>query len=110
MPAKWARVNPVQLMAPANGAMATMVMATAAKKHVTIFRRSRRAPGAGSPEIKAAFTQAAHGTVGTFDRATRNAAISAAMGSFKGRSGPHYRKSKSKAHMGQRIQVGAKGY
>jgi hypothetical protein len=99
-------------MAPGTGTQAVMVMAVAAKKHVTIFRRDKRAPGAGSPDIKAAFTAAAHGTVGIFDRATRNAEISRAMGSagITGKHGPHYRRSKSKAHMGQKIQIGQTGY
>ena len=78
--AKWMRINPAQLMMPGTGKMSVMVMATAAKKHVTIFRRSRSAPGAGSPDIKARFTQAAHATKGNPDRAVRNASISAAMG------------------------------
>jgi len=82
--AKWMRINPAQLMMPGTGKMSVMVMATAAKKHVTIFRRSRSAPGAGSPDIKARFTQAAHATVGNPDRASRNASISAAMGGRRG--------------------------
>jgi len=82
--AKWMRINPAQLMMPGTGKTSVMVMATAAKKHVTIFRRSRSAPGAGSPDIKARFTQAAHATVGNPDRASRNASISAAMGGRRG--------------------------
>jgi len=78
--AKWMRINPAQLMMPGTGKMSGMVMATAAKKHVTIFRRSRSAPVAGSQDIKARFTQAAHATKGNPDRSVRNASISAAMG------------------------------
>ena len=90
--AKWMRINPAQLMMPGTGKMSVMVMATAAKKHVTIFRRSRSAPGAGSPDIKARFTQAAHATVGNPDRASRNASISAAMGGKRyGRRAPRSR-------------------
>jgi hypothetical protein len=90
--AKWMRINPAQLMMPGTGKMSVMVMATAAKKHVTIFRRSRSAPGAGSPDIKARFTQAAHATVGNPDRASRNASISAAMGGRRmSRSAPRSR-------------------
>ena len=76
-------------------------MATAAKKHVTLFVRSRRAPGAGDPDVKAAFTAAAHKTVGVLDRAERNVIISKAC---KGK-GPGFiiKRSKSKAHPGKII-------
>jgi hypothetical protein len=93
--AKWMRINPAQLMMPGTGKMSVMVMATAAKKHVTIFRRSRSAPGAGSPDIKARFTQAAHGTAGNPDRASRNAIISSAMGGK--RVGRRVARSRSRA-------------
>jgi hypothetical protein len=75
MPAAWTRINPAQLLMPGKGKMAVMVMAVAAKKHVTIFSRSRSAPGAGAPETKAAFTSAAHKTLGVTSRAERNAII-----------------------------------
>jgi len=55
-------------------------MAVAAKKHVTIFARSRHAPGAGSAAIKSRFASAAHGTKGIKDRMERNARIAAAFG------------------------------
>ena len=93
--AKWMRINPAQLMMPGTGKMSVMVMATAAKKHVTIFRRSRSAPGAGSPDQKARFTQAAHATVGNPDRASRNASISAALGGKRG--GRRVARSRSRA-------------
>jgi hypothetical protein len=89
------RSYPAQLMMPGTGKMSVMVMATAAKKHVTIFRRSRSAPGAGSPDIKARFTQAAHATVGNPDRASRNASISAALGGKRG--GRRVARSRSRA-------------
>jgi hypothetical protein len=78
---------------PGKGKMAVMVMAVAAKKHVTIFSRSRRAPGAGAPETKAAFTSAAHGTVGVRSRAERNVVIANAV---KGH-GPHQRSIRSRS-------------
>jgi len=87
-----------------------MFMAVAAGKHVTAFSRSRRAKGAGSPEMKAAFENAARATAGIFSRTQRNEQVSAALASFKGRSGPHYRRSKSKLHMGERYQIGSSGY
>jgi hypothetical protein len=57
-----------------------MVMAVAAGKHVTFFKRSRRAPGAGSPSVKAKFKAAAKATKGIKDRDSRNAAIAKAFG------------------------------
>lgn len=76
-------------------------MATAAKKHVTLFFRSRRAVGAGNPAVKAAFTAAAHGTVGDLDRSSRNATIAQAV-TGKG-PGVMIKRSKSKAHPGKVI-------
>ena len=99
MPAQWTRINPAQLLMPGKGAMAVMVMAVAAKKHVTVFSRSRRAPGAGAPETKAAFTAAAHKTLGIDSRAERNAIIKSGVTGH----GPGRRryKSRSKAHYGK---------
>ncbi len=71
-------------------------MATIAKKHMTIFVRSRRAPGAGDPEVKAAFAAAAHKTLGEPDRVKRNKIIADAV---KGK-GPGVRKVKSRAKPG----------
>lgn len=76
--AAWQRVNPIQLQYPGKGKFAIMVMAVAAKKHVTIFSRSRRAPGAGHPTTKAAFISAAHKTVGIGSRMERNSVIASA--------------------------------
>jgi len=111
MPAKWGRVAlaglpPGEVLQPGG----LMLMATTAKKHLTIFARSRRATGAGSPEIKAAFTTAARQTAGIFSRHERNAQVAAALAGFRGRAGPHYRRSRSRLHMGQRYQVGSTGY
>lgn len=100
MVAKWKRVNPAGLLVLAQPGGA-MLMATAAKKHVTLFVRSRRAPGAGDPGVKAAFTAAAHKTVGILDRAERNKIISDAC---KGKGpGVIIKRSKSKAHPGKII-------
>jgi len=94
--AKWARVNPGLLSAltPIKGG--TMVMATIAKKHMTIFVRSRRAPGAGHQDVKDAFAAAAHKTLGEKDRVKRNKLIADAV---RGK-GPGERKVKSKAKPG----------
>lgn len=76
-----------------------MLMAVAAKKHVTIFSRSRYAKGAGHPDVKAAFATAARGTVGILDRSERNARVASAV---RGK-GPGFmvKKSRSKAHPGK---------
>lgn len=96
MPAKWARVNPAILTAALPLPGGVMIMATAAKKHLTIFNRSRRAPGAGHPDVKAAFTTAAHKTLGEAERTKRNATISSAV---RGQ-GPGKIRRKSRARPG----------
>jgi len=73
-----------------------MIMAVAAKKHVTLFTRSRRAPGAGSPAVKAAFAAAAKKTLGIADRSERNAIVASAV---RGTGSGVYRK-KSRAKIG----------
>lgn len=65
-------------------------------KHVTIFQRSRRAPGAGHPMVKAAFSSAAKKTLGIADRSERNAIVSSAV---KG-TGPGVIRKKSRAKPG----------
>lgn len=94
--AKWVRVQPALLNALAPMPGGVMLMATAAKKHLTVFTRSRRAPGAGSPKVKAAFTAVARKTLGIADRSERNVIVSAAM---KGTGDGIYRR-KSKARPG----------
>jgi len=96
MPAKWARVNPAILMATLPLRGGTMIMATAAKKHLTIFNRSRRAPGAGHPDVKEAFATAARKTLGEADRTKRNAVIATAV---EGK-GPGKIRRKSRARAG----------
>ncbi len=98
--AKWQRVNPAGLlMLGQKGGI--MLMATAAKKHVTIFPRRRTAVGAGDSGVKAAFTAAAHKTVGVLDRAERNKIIADGV---RGKGpGVIIKKSKSKAHPGKII-------
>lgn len=94
MPAKWLRIQPAA-MAIAGGKGGTMIMATAAKKHLTLFARSRRAPGAGNATVKAAFAAAAHQTLGVLDRSQRNMTISNAMQNVRG-ANLKGRRSKSK--------------
>lgn len=100
--ASWQRINPIQLQIPGKGKFAVMVMAVAAKKHVTVFSRKRTAPGAGSPEVKAAFTNAAHKTLGVESRQERNGVIAKAC-TGKG-PGKRLIRSKSKMHPGKVIR------
>lgn len=74
-------------------------MAVAAKKHVTLFNRSRRAPGAGHPTVKAAFASAAKKTLGIASRTERNAIVS---GAVKG-VGPGVMRKKSRAKPGSSL-------
>jgi len=94
--AKWARVSPMVIGAEVSMPGGMMIMATLAKKHLTIFKRSRRAPGAGHPDVKAAFTTAAHKTLGEAERTKRNADIGKAV---EGK-GPGKIRRKSRARPG----------
>ena len=96
MPAKWQRLNPIQLAIGGKGKNATMLMAVAAKMHVTLFTRSRRAPGAGHPQVKAAFASAAKKTLGIASRMERNAIVSTAVTG----TGPGVIRKKSRAKPG----------
>lgn len=58
--------------------------------------RSRRAPGAGAPSVKAAFTAAAHKTLGIRERSERNVIVS---GAVRG-TGPGVIRKKSRARPG----------
>lgn len=74
----WQRVAPMAILEMGQkGGM--MVMAVAAKKHVTFFKRSRHAYGAGDPSVKARFKAAAKKTKGVKDRDERNRIISEAF-------------------------------
>jgi len=94
--ALWARVTPAVLtgLAPIPGGH--MLMATSAKKHLTIFTRSRRAKGAGRLEVKNAFRTAAKGTLGIADRGKRNAMIRDAIKGAGLRTGVVHRKSRAR--------------
>jgi len=73
-----------------------MLMAVAAKKHLTIFYRKREAPGAGRPEVKTAFTEAAAKTRGKPRRSERIAIIRSELLAKKIGTGEYHRKSRSK--------------
>lgn len=96
MPAPWTRVSPVVLEVLAMPPGGSMIMLTAAKKHLTIFRRSRRAPGAGRPEVKGKFTEAAGKTRGEPLRSKRITVIKKAIEEAKLKTGIVYKRSRSK--------------
>ena len=74
-----------------------MIMAVkGGKAHITVFRRKRSAPGAGRPEVKAAFAGCAHETLGEPNRLKRNAKIKACMESKGLKTGVFHRKSRAK--------------
>ncbi len=89
MPAKWRRILPT------SGGVG-QIQAVQAKKHLTQFARSPRAPGAGSPAVKAAFTQCAHATLGEPDRNARIAKVRDCMRSKGLRTGVIHKKSRAK--------------
>lgn len=93
MPATWVRVQPALLNALAPMPGGQMLMATAAKKHLTVFVRSRRAVHAGRPEVKAAFTEIAHKTLGIASRAERTAIVSRDMKARGLKTGIYRKKS-----------------
>jgi hypothetical protein len=71
-------------------------MATAAKKHLTVFYKKREAIGAGRPEVKEAFTKAAELTRDEPFREKRIALIRKAMLEKKVGTGIYRRKSRGK--------------
>jgi len=97
MPAAWSRVSPAVLAAAIPTRGGTMIMATMAKKHLTIYTRSRHAPGAGRPAVKDAFTDAAHGTLGERSRQKRNERVREAVRARGLRTNTYRRKSRARA-------------
>lgn len=100
MPAAWVRVSPIILTGLSKTTWKRksghMLMATAAKKHLTIFYRKREAPGAGRPEVKKAFTDAAAKTRGIARRSERNKIIRDEMLKAKVGTGVYRRLSRSR--------------
>lgn len=89
MPAPWKRISPS--MPPVG-----QIQAVQAKKHVTIFSRSPSAPGAGRPEVKAAFSACAKETGGIADRLARNVKMKACVAGRGLKTGVYRKKSRSK--------------
>jgi hypothetical protein len=97
MPA-WTRISPMVLQALTKTTWhrksGHMVMATAAKKHITFFARKREAPHAGRDKVKDAFTAAAAKTRAIAKRSERNAIIKKDVTGTG--SGEYHRVSRSK--------------
>ena len=97
MPA-WTRVSPMVLEALSKTTWRKksghMVMATAAKKHITFFARKREAPHAGSTKVKNAFIAAAAKTRAIAKRSERNAIIQKDV--LNTGTGEYHRVSRSK--------------
>jgi len=96
MPAAWTRVSPVVLETLAMPKGGAMLMLTAAKKHLTIFKRSRRAKGAGRPAVKEKFTEVAATTIDIPERSKRNAIVKEKMEAAKLRTNVYYKRSRGK--------------
>jgi len=94
MVAKWSRVAITQV--PSLERKGMLVMGVAAKKHLTIFVRKRRAKGAGRPAVKDKFTEIAHTTGGEPIRSKRNIKLQEAMKAAGLKTGIYYRRSRSK--------------
>lgn len=62
-----------------------------------MFVRSRRAPHAGRVAVKAAFTAAAHKTLGIPERAKRLAIVAEGVKAAGLKTGVYHRKSKARA-------------
>ena len=90
MPAPWKRISPAL---PQPG----QIQAVQAKKHVTVFARSPSAPGAGRPEVKAAFSRCAGATIGIEDRMERNVKVKSCMEAAGVKTGVYHRKSRARA-------------
>lgn len=96
--AKWTRMSPAVLAATSPIKGGTMIMAVAAKKHLTVFVRTRhcRTPP-GRLEVKNAFKTAARETLGTKDRGDRNVKVQAAIKAAGLKTGVYHRKSRARA-------------
>jgi len=104
MPASWVRLSPQTLVALAppkwRRKSGTMLMFTAAKKHLTIFARKREAKGAGKDIVKKLFKEAAEKTRGEPFREDRNLMVKEYLlenlPKYKEELGVYRKKSRSK--------------
>jgi hypothetical protein len=90
MPAKWSRLDMMAVPAPAK------LMATRARKHITIFVKHKPRKPPGRLEVKNAFRTAAATTGGEPIRSKRNEKLKAAMLTANVKTGIYYKRSKSK--------------
>jgi len=88
MPSKWHRIPPTS-------GQVGQIQAVQAKKHLTQFARSPRAPGAGSPKVKGEFTECAHLTIGEPDRNKRIAKVKDCMDAKHLKTGVIRKKSRA---------------
>jgi hypothetical protein len=99
MPAAWVRLSPIVLTAVSpmkwRRKSGHMIMATAAKRHLTVFYRKREALHAGRPEVKEKFTEIAHKTLGIPERSKRITIVRDEMVKAKVGKGVYRRKSKA---------------
>jgi len=96
MPAAWTRVSPVVLETLALPKGGAMLMMTAAKKHLTVFKRSRRAKGAGRPAVKEKFLEIAATTLDIPERSKRNTIVKEGMEKAKLKTNVIYKRSRGK--------------
>jgi NAD(P)H-dependent FMN reductase len=89
MASKWKRIIPTS-------GQVGQIQAVQAKKHLTQFSRSPRAPGAGRPAVKGAFTECAHATLGEPDRNKRIARVADCMRGKGLRTGVIHKKSRAR--------------
>jgi len=90
MPAKWTRLDLRAVPAPAK------LMATAAKKHVTIFVKHKPKKAPGRQAVKDKFREVAAATGGEPIRSKRNVKVAEAMKAAGLKTGIYYKRSRSK--------------
>lgn len=90
MPAKWTRLDMLAVPAPAK------LMATRAKKHITIFVKHKPKKPPGRRAVKDKFAEIAATTGGEPIRSKRNTKLQAAMIAAGLKTGVYYKRSKSK--------------
>lgn len=102
--ATWQRLELLAIPAPGK------MMATAAKKHLTVFYKHKPRTPPGRLDVKNAFATAAAKTLDEPIRATRNAAVKAAMEAAHVKTGVYLKKSKGRGpKLSGRVYVLSKG-
>jgi hypothetical protein len=97
MPAAWTRVSPVTLETLALPKGGAMLMLTAAKKHLTIFKRTRRCRiKPGRPAVKEVFKKVAHTTLDIPERSKRIKIVKEGVLAAGLKTGIFYKRSRGK--------------